>query len=122
MVSHHVGKTSEAFDSHIPVLKVKLYLFNLVGQRVLLGLLLFLFGLLFTKKHLVYLLLLLASAKVSIGFAVEEHNIDVSLGTPAAVAAEAVFVAFPGHGLAAQCPAEVSVGVSAAGEVCYFST
>ena len=52
-----------------------------------------------------------------VGIEVEEHDVDILLGAPAAVAAIAGTVARPYHGLAAQRPLGIGVAVAAVGQV-----
>ena len=103
----------------VAVLKVRLDLLRLGGGGGVF--LLLLAALLVFLQQLVQFLLFLAAAEIGIGLAVEEHNVDVLLGAPAAVAAVSVLVRFPGHRLAFHRPAETAVGVAAAGEVHGFA-
>ena len=65
-------------------------------------------------------LLLLRHAEAIVGIQVEEHQVDVALGSPAAVTAESGTVALEEHGLAAQCPFGSCVAVAAVGQVAWL--
>ena len=117
MVPQHIGKTGNATDALVSGVKFRNQFRHLSGHTVLFLLFLLLGNGFVSEKHLVNLHLLLAPAELRIGLSIEEHDINVSFGPPTAVAAVAVLVAFPGHGLSAKGPAETAVGIAAAGKV-----
>ncbi len=94
----------------LPFDEVELHLHLLVGLIVI-GFLLRLLCLVVEGA------LLLAHAEALVGVEVEEHDVGVVFGSPAAVAAVAGAVALEEHGFAAHHPSAVAVVVTAVGEV-----
>ena len=92
------------------LLAFRLFVFRLFALTFLLVLLTFIEQRLFLLRH----------AETIVGIQVEEHQVDVALGSPAAVTAESGTVALEEHGLAAQCPFGSCVAVAAVGQVAWL--
>ena len=66
-------------------------------------------------------LLLFAHTETLVGIQVEEHDVDILLGSPTAVTAIACTVAGIDDGLAVQCPFGVGVAVAAIGQIVHLA-
>ena len=116
MVAKSTGLRSEANNTVLPVFKIHFKFFHFLDLGSIFLIIFLVLGEKFINLPLVFVF-----DEVQIGLVIEEHDIDVSFCTPAAVTAVSGLIAFPGHRLAAKSPAESNVRITAFSKVGEFS-